>query len=120
MFGATVIVPSAFIVRLPDVGVGAVPGVSVTFALPLVTLAAVVPTVSLPSTLGVAPPATEPTGPNVSFTASMIGGLTGVAIALGALPVLELAVPPTLPAVVVFVPPPCVSGAVYANVHTTL
>jgi hypothetical protein len=72
VFGATVIVPSAFIVRLPLVGAGAVPGVSIT----LLVVAAVVPTVSLSSTLGVAPPATEPIGPNVSSTASIIGVAT--------------------------------------------
>ena len=53
--------------------VGGVPGVKTTFGLPPVAFAVVEPTESLSSTDGVVPPATEPTGPKVSFNASMIG-----------------------------------------------
>ena len=111
VFGAPVIVPSAFIVRLPLVGVGAVPGVKVTFALPLVTLAAVVPTVSFNSTLGVLPPATEPivVGPSssASITCATIGGAVDPAGSLGL-----VALPPKLTLVAVVSPPPAVPGDV--------
>ena len=53
--GATVIVPSAFIVMLPAAGAGAAPGVNVTLP-PAPTVTGLPPSVSLVSTLGVLPP----------------------------------------------------------------
>ena len=58
--GVTVIVPSAFIVIVPDVGTGAVPGVNEAFV-PIVT--GLPPTVSFATTVGVVPPLALLIGP---------------------------------------------------------
>jgi hypothetical protein len=67
VFGATVIVPSGFIVRLPEVGVGAVPGVSVTSA----GFTGAPFSVSLTRTEAVVPPVTPSTAAKLSSTASI-------------------------------------------------
>ena len=70
-----VIVPSGFITMLPLVGVGAVPGVSVTSA----GFTATPLSVSLTSTEAVEPPPTPLTGGKASSTAS-IGAASTVTV----------------------------------------
>ncbi len=67
---ATVIVPSGFIVIEPLAGVGAAPGVRVTFP-PIPTVAAAPFSVSLPSTVAKVAPAKPLTAGGASSTASM-------------------------------------------------
>ena len=112
VFGATVMVPLAFITTLPVAGgVLTVPGVSVTLAVGL-SVAPATPTVSLPSTdVAVMPPATPPTLPRLSFTASMITTEpvlpllpVNVSLLAPAVPVIATAVsgvslPPTVPGI---------------------
>ena len=83
--GATVIVPSGFIVKLPEAGMGAVPGVNVTLP-PAPTVAWAPLSVSLESTLATVVPLTPFTGPRVSSLAMMAAAATvTVAMALSQL-----------------------------------